>query len=86
LEQNYQDAETRRNAIDALIQFITTHHRLFSDNTMKQVLNCFIRGCDDYAVDKRGDVGSFVRESSMKALQNLSKLGMTKEQVIISFI
>jgi hypothetical protein len=53
---------------------------------MKQVLNCFIRGCDDYAVDKRGDVGSFVRESSMKALQNLSKLGMTKEQVIISFI
>jgi hypothetical protein len=73
-----QDAEARRNAVNGLIQFVTTHSQHLTNHV--PVFECFVRGCEDYAVDKRGDVGSYVREASMKALEGLANMGKLSKQ------
>lgn len=80
------DAEARRNAVDALIRLASTYKEFLNDKIFEEIFDCLIKGCEDYAVDKRGDVGSFVRESSMKALEVLSGLGMRKQQVMVNVI
>lgn len=35
------------------------------------LLKCFLAGLEDYSTDQRGDVGSWVREASVGALESL---------------
>jgi hypothetical protein len=37
--------------------------------TQVKILETFYKGFDDYAVDRRGDVGSWVREEAMVCLR-----------------
>ena len=60
------EAESRKQALRSLInaietigiENITSEHR-------NQVLDVLFRGYEDYAVDNRGDVGSWVRQEAM---------------------
>lgn len=40
--------------------------------TAKRIFNHMLTTCHDYCVDNRGDVGSWVREASMIALEQFS--------------
>lgn len=57
------DAESRRNGVDSLsnLEF------LFNDD----MLNVFIKCLDDYSIDSRGDVGSWIRESAIKGITRM---------------
>ena len=39
-----------------------------SVDRLKAVIETLYKGLEDYALDRRGDVGSWVREEAMKAL------------------
>jgi hypothetical protein len=80
VNQVQQDAEARRNAVNAIIQLCHSHKQYLNESITKVILQCFMNGCEDYAVDKRGDVGSFVREASMLALADLSQLGVVNNE------
>ncbi|KAG2373557.1 hypothetical protein C9374_012020 [Naegleria lovaniensis] len=79
LEQDpdLQDADARRNAILGIISLCENvgigEHGITESNVNK-IFNAFIKGTNDYAVDKRGDVGSWVREASMSALERWAYL------------
>ena len=63
------DAETRRQAIKSLINVVKA---LGIDKIDREqlcdIIETFYKALDDYAVDRRGDVGSWVREETMQAL------------------
>ncbi|XP_020584002.1 tubulin-folding cofactor D-like [Phalaenopsis equestris] len=73
------DAEARVNAVKGLVTVCETLTRASSDqSTEESSIYIFIRNdvmrtlfdaLDDYAVDNRGDVGSWVREAAMDALE-----------------
>ena len=69
------DAETRRQAVKSLITAVTTLgiHRI-SVQRLTNVITTLYKALDDYALDRRGDVGSWVREEAMKALTVLVQL------------
>lgn len=64
------DAETRKQAIKSLVQIVQTlgFVNLTNEERLK-ILETFYKGYDDYAVDRRGDVGSWVRQESMFSLR-----------------
>ena len=69
------DAETRRQAVKSLIRAVTTLGPKNIDlERLQKVLETLYKALDDYALDRRGDVGSWVREESMKALTQLVQL------------
>jgi len=57
------DAETRKQSVNSLICAVETVgiHNI-SNPTRLNILETFYKGFDDYAVDRRGDVGSWVRQ------------------------
>ena len=70
------DAETRRNATEALSE-LGPKLLLWSTNAavisarVRRVADLLLRGCQDYGVDKRGDIGSWIRCASMRGLERL---------------
>mmetsp|Transcript_8740 Transcript_8740/g.14333 ORF Transcript_8740/g.14333 Transcript_8740/m.14333 type:complete len:766 (-) Transcript_8740:366-2663(-) len=77
-----RDAETRRNSVMAMIDVC---HSVGINNSanastgmplglVKDVQEALLLGLSDYSVDKRGDVGSWVREASLVALDRLVRL------------
>jgi hypothetical protein len=70
-----RDPETRRNAIQALSEI--AHHIGFDESQPSalqksdavKILDCILRGFEDYSLDNRGDIGSWVREASIKAAE-----------------
>lgn len=86
------DAETRRNAITALVNVsqtvgIDTSQSIHGDDQTpprsplekKQTLRVFdalLDAMDDYNMDRRGDVGSWSRMAAMKGLETLSLLAV----------
>lgn len=77
-----RDAETRVNSVKGLIQVCetltaTTEHSGFQQEeytslftTIKtQVMQSLLNALEDYSVDNRGDVGSWVRTAAMNALE-----------------
>jgi hypothetical protein len=60
---------TRKVAVRSLIKVVTT---VGIENIEKkqrsEILETFYKGFDDYAVDRRGDVGSWVRSEAMISL------------------
>lgn len=47
---------------------------VFTNQQINKVCTCFLNGLHEYTQDKRGDIGAWVRESSMTALQTLITL------------
>ena len=74
LEQDIdlQDADARRNAIYGIISLsenIGLCESGVTEQNASKIFDALIKGTNDYAVDKRGDVGSWVREASMASLE-----------------
>jgi tubulin-specific chaperone D len=74
------DAEARVQAVKGLISVCETLTTISSEeckldcNSLYllikiRVMDTFFKALDDYAVDNRGDVGSWVREAAMDALE-----------------
>lgn len=60
------DAETRKQAVKSLIEVVKTIGiKNIAAEQRTKILETLYRGFDDYAIDKRGDVGSWVRQESM---------------------
>lgn len=49
-------------------------HKQLGSVIKEQVMDVLLKALDDYAIDNRGDVGSWVRESAMDALKRCSFL------------
>lgn len=63
------DAETRREAIKSLVRVVRTLGIANTDRAqLAAIVEVLYKALDDYAVDRRGDVGSWVREESMASL------------------
>ena len=66
------DAETRKQAVKSMVSVVMT---LGVERVPAELLNLVIdtlfNTLDDYQLDRRGDVGSWVREETMTALTNL---------------
>ena len=64
--------EMRRNALDSLETFFTLYpaslDHLLPANWALDIVKCLTIAMDDYTCDHRGDVGSWVRLSALKAL------------------
>jgi hypothetical protein len=78
------DAESRRNASKSLVKILNTIEPLFKSNKelIDKILLAFLEGMKDYSVDSRGDVGSWVRESSVCGLEIMCK--MSKSTISLS--
>ncbi|XP_066373697.1 tubulin-folding cofactor D-like isoform X1 [Miscanthus floridulus] len=76
------DAEARVNSVRGLISVCKTLTASFDQSSnggdslyayiKDYVMRALFRALDDYAVDNRGDVGSWVREAAMDALERCS--------------
>lgn len=63
------DAETRREAIKSLVSVVRTLGIANIDHALLvAIVEVLYKALDDYALDRRGDVGSWVREESMASL------------------
>lgn len=61
-------AESRRDSIKALgnvIQTVGFSENIISANVLDKVFECLLLGLQEYTIDDRGDIGAWVRESSM---------------------
>jgi len=66
------DAETRRNAATSLgTAVVTLLDAGASPDLGIQAIHLLFRGLEDYSVDKRGDVGSWVRAAAMAAIEGI---------------
>ncbi|GAM24178.1 hypothetical protein SAMD00019534_073530 [Acytostelium subglobosum LB1] len=68
-----KDMETRVNSLSSLhnISKSLYQHKLIDGPTLEALLSALMRATQDYSIDKRGDVGSWVRESSIKIIDTL---------------
>ncbi|WCJ22886.1 Tubulin-specific chaperone D [Euphorbia peplus] len=81
IEENPEDrdAEARVNAVRGLISVcktLTQARECSAEDCMslcllikKEVMSSLLKALDDYSVDNRGDVGSWVREAAMEGLE-----------------
>ncbi|CAG9860286.1 unnamed protein product [Phyllotreta striolata] len=69
-------AESRRDAVKALTSVALTMAdsigKEFATSKVNEIYNTFLEGLKDYTVDKRGDVGAWVREASVLGIQNVT--------------
>ncbi|KAF9191021.1 hypothetical protein BGZ51_007854 [Haplosporangium sp. Z 767] len=67
------DVETRRNSINALTNIVKVlgekHKDAMTPELSNSILQAYYTGLQDYSIDHRGDVGSWVREASMQGLE-----------------
>ncbi|XP_058124230.1 tubulin-specific chaperone D [Anopheles ziemanni] len=68
----YNHSEMRRDCIRALMSIVDTVGFTHSSSTNEilcgPVYGCYLRALEEYALDNRGDIGSWVREASINAL------------------
>merc|ERR1712032_1308008 len=72
-----QDAETRRNALEALVEVFEKMSRFTEEGAIspamyQKIFRGMLAALEDYSVDNRGDVGSWVRESALLCLTRLT--------------
>ncbi|KAG0327465.1 hypothetical protein BGZ99_007549 [Dissophora globulifera] len=72
-QANIADAEARRNAVNAVSNIVRVldaqYQQVVSPELSRRILEIFLNGLNDYSVDHRGDVGSWIRESCMAGLE-----------------
>jgi HEAT repeat protein len=74
-----QDAETRRNAVAALGAIAVRCAPELRPRTAGHIADTLAMSFEDYAIDKRGDVGSFVRLAAVSATGDWI-VAMSKEE------
>ncbi|CAK7347890.1 unnamed protein product [Dovyalis caffra] len=93
-----RDAEARVNAVKGLILVLKTltQEKDCSSNCSgeddmslyhlikNEVMPCLFKALDDYSVDNRGDVGSWVREAAMEGLETCTYVLCIKDSTAIS--
>ncbi len=80
-------AESRRDSIKALgnvIETIGFDGGLVSVNVLDKVFECLLLGLQEYTIDDRGDIGAWVRESSMNGKLFLTKVFHSRYEKLIS--
>uniref|UniRef100_A0A0E0R173 Uncharacterized protein n=1 Tax=Oryza rufipogon TaxID=4529 RepID=A0A0E0R173_ORYRU len=87
------DAEARVNSVRGLILVCETltasveHSSSFGDSMYSyikdKVMQALFRALDDYAVDNRGDVGSWVREAAMDALERCTFILCKRDNIAV---
>uniref|UniRef100_A0A0E0M9J2 Uncharacterized protein n=1 Tax=Oryza punctata TaxID=4537 RepID=A0A0E0M9J2_ORYPU len=87
------DAEARVNSVRGLILVCETltasveHNSSFGDCIYSyikdKVIQALFRALDDYAVDNRGDVGSWVREAAMDALERCTFILCKRDNIAV---
>ncbi|OII70896.1 B-tubulin specific chaparone [Cryptosporidium ubiquitum] len=88
------DVECRRNSIWSLgvVCYCMRNVEISSKSTILNLCHdVFVQGCFDYSTDKRGDVGSWIREISMETLaclysNNSFKDDPKHEKILSAFI
>ncbi|KAF9354091.1 hypothetical protein BGX26_008096 [Mortierella sp. AD094] len=67
------DPEARRNAVNAITNIIKVldrkYQQLISPELSGKILQLYFSGLQDYSIDHRGDVGSWIREACMLGLE-----------------
>lgn len=86
-------AESRRDAVKALHTITTTlgiaHGSKQTDaekvtkSLVDDMYSCFLRCLSEYTMDSRGDVGAWVREAAMTALQVLTSLVVKQDPALL---
>ena len=69
-------AEGRRDAIIAINKIIETNK--VSGELNEFIVEAMIKCLDDYTLDRRGDIGAWVREAAMNALTSIAELNLVK--------
>jgi hypothetical protein len=75
------DAETRKMAVRSLIKVVKTYG--MNDlpiDLLNEILESLYNCMNDYQIDRRGDVGSWVREEAMLALKTFVRLAIESDQ------
>ncbi|KAJ4829972.1 hypothetical protein Tsubulata_925447 [Turnera subulata] len=94
-----RDAEARVNAVKALVSVCKTltqsrngSHTCSGDSDLSlyhliknEVMACLFKALDDYSVDNRGDVGSWVREAAIEGLESCTYLLCTMDSTRKSY-
>eukprot|EP00742_Colponemidia_sp_Colp-10_P003876 GILJ01004127.1.p1 GENE.GILJ01004127.1~~GILJ01004127.1.p1 ORF type:complete len:1237 (-),score=209.83 GILJ01004127.1:67-3777(-) len=77
-----RDAETRRNAVGALTAVAETLgiRDVLDRSQVNKIWDALLSSMDDYSVDRRGDVGSWVREAAMPAVEQFCYLLVRADQ------
>ncbi|KAF9899880.1 hypothetical protein BX616_002798, partial [Lobosporangium transversale] len=70
---NVTTAEARRNSINSVTNIIKVldrkYRQVVSAELSRTILNLYFEVFNDYSIDHRGDVGSWIREASMQGLK-----------------
>ena len=85
--QESDDAETRKQAVKSLVSVIMTLGiERVGPELLGQALDTMFATLNDYQLDRRGDVGSWVREEAMQSLtsfvQTLVEQGKDKPELL----
>ena len=82
------DATTRRNAIQSISKLISRCTPRLNQAIYTKAIEKFLEGFEDYSIDSNGDVGSWVREGSIRGLDSLISTlhsqGLTLDSVMES--
>jgi len=73
--------EARRNACSAIAELLSANTRLFTKDATRDSAQTLHVCLEDYTIDQRGDVGSWVRMSALKALGKILAIAAEKEDV-----
>ncbi|RZF49027.1 hypothetical protein LSTR_LSTR011389 [Laodelphax striatellus] len=82
-------AESRRDAIRSLTEISSTIGVGPGDENescrplVRTLMECFLEGLDEYTLDSRGDVGSWVREASMTGLNTMVNLCVKEDATLL---
>ncbi|XP_053684811.1 tubulin-specific chaperone D [Sabethes cyaneus] len=67
----YNHSEMRRDCIKALANIVQTVNFADEKLNLEKVYKIYMRALEEYAIDNRGDIGSWVREAGIHALYQL---------------
>ena len=65
-------AEARRDALKALTSVGTKLEHCLSAELIHHIYDCFMISLEDYTLDRRGDVGAWVREAALTGIETLT--------------
>jgi len=65
-------AEARRDSVKALGNIVVTCLSWLAPELIPHVYDCFLLSLEDYTVDRRGDIGAWVREAAMAGVESVT--------------
>jgi hypothetical protein len=74
LKEKEDDAIRRKNSvigIESLIESVGFDNECLNTTAIERIFSILFRTMNDYSTDKRGDIGSVVREATMKTFINI---------------